>query len=44
MRILHKWYMETCSKDGTDNILLGIKEEHDLIGVDLMSVEFEELF
>jgi hypothetical protein len=44
MRSLHDWYMETCRKSGTDSILLRIKEEHDLIGVDLMPVEFVELF
>ena len=44
MRRLHDWYLETCSKDGTDSLLLGIKDEHDFIGVGLMPIEFVELF
>ena len=44
MRRLHEWYMDTCRKSGTDSMLLRIKEEHDLIGVEVMPVEFVELF
>ena len=44
MRRLHDWYLETCSKDGTDSMMVRIKGEHDFIGVDLMPVEFVELF
>jgi hypothetical protein len=44
MRRLHDWYLETCRKDGTDSMMLGIKDEHDFIGVDVMPVEFVELF
>ena len=40
MRRLHEWYMDTCRKSGTYSMLLAIKEEHDLIGVDLLPVEF----
>jgi hypothetical protein len=36
--------MDTCSKSGADSMLLRIKEEHDLIGVEVMPVEFIELF
>ena len=43
MRTLHKWYLETC-KDGTGSILVGIKDEHDFIGIDAIYVEFDELF
>jgi hypothetical protein len=43
MRRLHKWYVETC-KDGTGSILVGIKDEHDFVGVDSIYVEFDELF
>ena len=43
MRRLHKWYLETC-KDGTGSILVGIKDEHDFIGIDSIYVEFDELF
>jgi hypothetical protein len=44
MRRLHEWYLETCRKSGIDGLMLGIKEEHDFIGVDLMPIEFVELF
>ena len=44
MRRLHEWYMDTCRKSGADSMLLRIKEEHDLIGVEVMPVEFVELF
>ena len=44
MRRLHDWYLETCSKSGADSILLAIKDEHDFIGVEVLPVEFVELF
>ena len=44
MRRLHDWYLESCRKNGTDRLMVRIKEEHDLIGVDLMPVKFVELF
>ena len=44
MRRLHEWYLESCRKNGTDSLMVRIKDEHDLIGVDLMHVEFLELF
>jgi hypothetical protein len=44
MQRLHNWYMETYSKSGTDSILLGIKDEHDFIGVEVMPIEFVKLF
>ena len=44
MRRLHDWYMKTCSESGKDTLTLRIKEEHDLVGMDLLSVEFDELF
>ena len=34
--------MDTCSKSRKDTLMLGIKEEHDLVGIDLLSVPFEE--
>jgi hypothetical protein len=42
MRQLNDWYMETC-KDGTSSFLIGIRDEHDFVGVDSMPIEFEEL-
>ena len=44
MRRLHEWYMKICSQSGKDTMTLRVKEEHDLIGIDLLSVEFDELF
>ena len=44
MRRLHEWYMDTCRKSTKDSLIARIKEEHDFIGVDLMPVEFVELF
>jgi hypothetical protein len=43
MRRLYQWYMDTCRKPGKDSLMLGIKEEHDLVGTDLLSVEFDKL-
>ena len=43
MRRFHKWYMDTC-KSGKDILTLRVKEEHDLGGIDLLSVPFEEFF
>ena len=43
MRQLHEWYLKAC-KDGTDNIFLGIKEEHFFNGVQALFIEFEEFF
>ena len=43
MRRFHKWYMDTC-KSGKDILTLRVKEEHDLVGIDLLSVPFEEFF
>ena len=44
MRRFHEWYMDTCSKSGKDTLTLRVKEEHDLVGIDLLSVPFEEFF
>ena len=44
MRRFYELYMETCSKSGKDALTMRIKEEHDLIGTGLFSVEFDELF
>ena len=44
MRKLHDWYMKTCSESWKDSLMLRIKEEHDLIGIELLSVPFEEFF
>ena len=45
MRRLHDWYMETCKEaGGTNTLTLRVKEEHDLVGIDLLSIQFEEFF
>ena len=45
MRRFHNWYMKTCRESGgTNTLYLRIKEEHDLVGTDLLPVPFEEFF
>jgi hypothetical protein len=44
MRRFHEWYMDTCKNSGLDNVLLMVKDKHDLLGIDTLCVPFEELF
>ena len=45
MRRFHDWYMKTCRESRAMNTLtLRVKEEHDLVGIDLLNVPFEEFF
>ena len=45
MRRFHDWYMKTCKESGGSNILtLGVRKEHDLVGLELLMVPFEEFF
>ena len=45
MRRFHSWYMKTCREsEGMNSLYLNIKEEHDLVGIDLLNVPFEEFF
>ena len=45
MRRFHDWYMKTCRESGGRNTLtLRVREEHDLIGIELLNVPFEEFF
>ena len=45
MRRLHDWYMKTCKESEGRNILtLRVREEHDLVGIELLNVPFEEFF
>ena len=45
MRRFHSWYMKTCREsEGTNTLYLKIKEEHNLVGTDLLCVPFEEFF
>jgi hypothetical protein len=43
MRQLNDWYIDKC-KDGTFSFLIGIRDEHDFVGVDSMPIKFEELW
>ena len=36
--------METCSKSGKDAFMMRIKEEHDFVGQNLITVDFDEFF
>ena len=42
MQRFHNWYMKTYSESGQDTLTLRVKEEHDLVGIDLLTVPFEE--
>ena len=45
MQRFHNWYMETCREsEGTNALYLNIKEEHDLVANDLLTVPFDEFF
>ena len=44
MRRFHEWYMDTSRKSGKDILTLRVKEEHDLVGIDLLSLRYEEFF
>ena len=43
MRRLHDWYMKTCRESyGTSTLTLRVKPEHDLVGIELLNVPFED--
>ena len=45
MRRFHNWYMKACRESGGRNTLtLRVKPEHDLVGIELLNVPFEEFF
>ncbi len=45
MQRLHDWYMKTCKEcEGSNILTLRVREEHDLVGLELLNVPFEELF
>jgi hypothetical protein len=43
MRRLHEWYMEA-SKEGSNWLMVGIRDEHYFSGNDEINIEFDELF
>ena len=45
MRRFHDWYMKTCREcEGSNILTLMVREEHDLVGIELLNVPFEEFF
>src|ERR1041385_4780154 len=44
MRRFHEWYMDTCKNSGLNNVMLMVKDKHDLLGIDTLCAPFEELF
>jgi hypothetical protein len=45
MRRFHDWYMKTCEKSGgRDTLTMRVKPEHDLVGIDLLTLPFDEFF
>jgi hypothetical protein len=44
MRKFHQWYMETCRNSGKDALMMRIKEEHNFVGLDYITVDFDEFF
>ena len=44
MRRFHDWYMDICRKSGKNTLSLSVKEEHDLVGIDLLLVPYKEFF
>ena len=45
MRRFHDWYMKTCREfEGRNILTLSVREEHDLVGIELLNVPFEEFF
>src|SRR4051812_27446509 len=45
MRRLHDWYMKTCRESGGRNTLyMRVKPGHDLVGIELLHVPFEEFY
>ena len=45
MRRLHDWYMKTCKEfEGRNTLYMRVKKEHDLLGIELLPIPFEEFF
>ena len=45
MRRLHDWYLKICRVSGGRSTLYArVKPEHDLVGIDLLPVPFEEFY
>ena len=44
MQRFHDWYMDICRKSGKNTLPLSVKEDHDLVGIDVLLVAYEEFF
>ena len=45
MRRLHDWYMKTCKEsEGRNTLYMRVKKEHDLLGIELLPIPFEEVY
>ena len=45
MRRLHDWYLKICRDSrGRSTLYVKVKKEHDLVGIELLPVPFEEFF
>ena len=45
MRRLHDWYMKTCKEsEGRNTLYMRVKKEHDLLGIELLPIPFEEFY
>ena len=45
MRRLHDWYWKICrDSGGRSTLYVKVKREHDLVGIELLHVPFEEFF
>ena len=45
MRRLHDWYLKICrDSGGRSTLYVKVKKEHDLVGIDLLPIPFEEFY
>ena len=45
MRRLHDWYLKICRESGGRSTLYArVKQEHDLVGIELLPIPFEEFY
>ena len=44
MRRPHEWYMQRCRQSGRHTLTTRIKEGHNITGMDILNIEFDELF
>ena len=45
MRRLHDWYLKICrDSGGRSTLYVKVKKEHDLVGIELLPIPFEEFF